>query len=92
MAYAEFTGELDAPAGGFVPFEGELDKEPGIIDKMTGELGQLRDEFFTGVDSAVAGVKTLNAGIQMRRLQETEAAATRLEERGQSLYARQMRS
>jgi len=72
-------------------FEKVRESVTSAAGKVADEAGQLRDEFFSGVDNVVAGVKTLNAGIQMRRLQETEADAKRLEERGQPLYASQMR-
>jgi hypothetical protein len=88
-----FDGELDSdsPETGYVPFGGELDPAKGWGTRVADEAKQLGREFLSGVDSAVAGVKTLNAGIQIRRMQETEAEAKRLEDRGQSLYARQLR-
>jgi hypothetical protein len=62
-------------------------------EKVGNEAGQLRDEFFTGIDNTVSAVKNLNTASQLRRTQQTQQRIKDLEAegRGDSTGARALR-
>lgn len=64
--WSQFTPVAEAPKA-----------EPSFFDKIGNELGQLRDEFFSGVTNVSAGMSTLNttaAANQLLKKQEELAA------------------
>jgi hypothetical protein len=65
----------------------------GVLDRIGTELGQLRDEAFSGIEQAVSAVKNVNAAGQAKRLQSTQEQIRELERRGRgdSIAARQLR-
>jgi hypothetical protein len=67
---------------------------PSRMARVGGELRQLRDEVFSGVDQATSSVTNINAVADVKRLDRTRARLADLERRGQgdSIDARQMRS
>lgn len=73
------------------PRRTDAQPKPGIIDRaMTAvgdELGQLRDELFSGVTSVRAGGTTLNAVAQANQLQQAQAKLAQLESSGQGQSA-----
>jgi len=60
------AGAQTISVGGGVP-------SAGMVDRAMAEGGQLRDEFFSGVDQGVASVKNVNVAMQANRLIETLA-------------------
>jgi len=67
---------------------------PSGAERVAKELGQLRDEAFSGVDQGIAGVKNINAAAMAKRMQDTQARIQELERRGrgESSAARQLRN
>jgi len=66
----------------------------GVLERIGSELGQLRDEAFSGIDQGVAAVKNINAAGLANRLMAVESKVRTLEEsgRGDSTTARVMRN
>lgn len=67
---------------------------PAPASGLAQELGSLRDTFFTGVDQAIAGGKTLNTVAQVKQLQRVQDQLAELESsgRGDSPQAQGLRT